>query len=128
MAVPEIPKTPATEEDWFTRDWIKYFQGLKDHLLDIHRWVLKTAAYTATNSERILADTATTAAFTVTLLASPKTGWTVYFHDPNGNWATDNLTLDGNGKNVMGASTLVLSTNNDTLGVVYSGSEWRRLY
>ena len=127
MAVPEIPRTPLVEGEWLAKNWLKYFQALKDFLVDIRRWTEVTATYTATHGDQILAKT-DGGAFTITLPLSPKKGQTVYFHDSTANWNTANLTLDGNGKNVMGASTLVLSADNDTLGVVYNGTEWRRLY
>lgn len=96
-------------------------------LTSIETWIEKTAAYTADANDRILCKT-DGGAFTVKCPASPTKGDAFYLHDPTGNWNTANLTVDGNGKNIMGAATLVLNTNNDTLGAVYNGTEWRRLF
>lgn len=93
----------------------------------LETWIQKTAAYTAVANNRILAKT-DGGAFAVKCPATPTTGQCFYVADPTGYWNTANLTIDGNGKNVMGGATLVLSTNNDTLGLVYNGTEWRRLF
>jgi hypothetical protein len=53
----------------------------------------KTAAYTAVAGDLIMADTATTAAFTITLPTSPTSGDVVKVHDVKGNFATANLTI-----------------------------------
>ena len=56
-------------------------------------YTTKTAAYTAVAGDLIMADTATTAAFTITLPTSPTSGDVVKVHDVKGNFATANLTV-----------------------------------
>jgi hypothetical protein len=89
-------------------------------------WIAKTTTYTAAVNDRILADTSG-GAFTVTLPAGT-VGNAVYFHDSKGSWNTANLTVDGDGTNIMGAGTYVASTQNDTFGLIHNGTEWRRLF
>lgn len=64
-------------------------------------------------------------AVTATLPATPAMGDAIYFVDAFGTFNTNNLTIDGNGKNIMGSSTLVASTDNQKVGVFYNGAEWR---
>jgi hypothetical protein len=64
-------------------------------------------------------------AVTAMLPASPTTGDAIFFVDAFGTFATHNLTINGNGKTIMGSATLVLSTDNQNIGVFYNGSEWR---
>ena len=88
-------------------------------------WQIKTSAYTAAAFDRILADTATTAAWVLKMPGSPTTGDEVFFMDATGNWNTANLTANGNGKNIMGASTRAYSTDADSASLIYNGTEWR---
>lgn len=66
----------------------------------LEAWAVKGAAYTATAGARIAADTAT-AAWTLTLPASPADGDEVLVSDRMGTWDTNNLTVDGNGLNIV---------------------------
>ena len=88
-------------------------------------WQIKTSAYTAAAFDRILADTATTAAWVLKMPGSPTTGDEVFFMDATGNWNTANLTANGNGKNIMGSGTRVYSTDADSASLIYNGTEWR---
>lgn len=55
------------------------------------------------------------------LPASPDTGETYVFRKSD---ATNNVTIDGNGKNIDGAATKVLSSQYDTARLSYNGTEW----
>jgi hypothetical protein len=92
-------------------------------------WVgLKTTAYTAAAGEGVLCDTATTAAFTVTLPTSPTLGDEVSIVDAVGNAGTDNITVGRAGENIQGAAAdLTISTDNAAIKLVYSDSTngWR---
>ena len=70
-----------------------------------YTWTVKTAAYTAVDNDGILADT-TTAAFTVTLPATPTDGMKVMVMDGTsaGSWGTNNLTVARNGATINGAA------------------------
>ena len=100
--------------------------------LDGIAWVAKSGAYTAIAEDGILADTSS-AAFTVTLPASPSDLDRVYFLDVTSSWevgGTKNLTLGRNGKNIMGlAEDLELDKEGFSGGVIFlSGTnDWRLL-
>lgn len=71
----------------------------------------------------VLGDT-TSSAFTISLPPSPSQGDTYNLGDA-GNAATNNLTISGNGSNIDGSSTAVISTNFECMTVVYTGSFWK---
>jgi hypothetical protein len=64
-------------------------------------------------------------AVTATLPATPNTGDAIFFVDAFGSFAINNLTINGNGNTVMGSSTQVISTANESIGVFFNGAEWR---
>jgi hypothetical protein len=85
-------------------------------------WTTKTANYTAVNNDRIFADT-TSAAFEITLPASPAVGDSVRIIDVSGTFGTNNLTVNRNSSKIMGLNeNMILSTNFEAKGFVYSGS------
>jgi len=85
---------------------------------------VKTANYTAADKEGILADTSG-GAFTVTLPATPATGAQVIVADPTGDWGTNNLTIDRNGKTISGAAEdLVCDISGVSVQLVYDGTTW----
>jgi hypothetical protein len=88
-------------------------------------WITKTTTYTAATGDNILVDTSS-AAFTITLPATPSTGNNVYFQDAKGTFATNNLTIGRNGSTIMGVSEdMTVSINNQGFGLIYNGSDWR---
>lgn len=64
-------------------------------------WVRKTTTYTATDGDRIQGDTSG-GAWTMTLPASPRHSAEVEVLDPDGSWATNNLTIGLNSKTLRG--------------------------
>lgn len=90
-------------------------------------WTVKTSAYTAVSGDRILADT-NSAAWTLTLPASPAVGDSVRVIDMAGTFATNNLTVDRNSLKIMNLlENMTVSTNNAAFELVYSGATygWR---
>lgn len=87
------------------------------------QWTTKTTTYTAVSGDRILADTSG-GAFTITLPSTPSTGAEVWFADPGSNWASNNLTVGGNGNNVDGAATFTADLNEGHFVTIYDGSAW----
>ena len=81
-----------------------------------------SANYTAVNGDQILIDTSgggIGAPVTVTLPASPSIGNEVT-NDSGSNLASNNLTVDRNGSNLLGAaSNLTVSTNAAAFTLVY---------
>jgi len=87
-------------------------------------YVVKTANYTASDKEGVLADTSG-GAFTVTLPATPATGAQVVVADSGGAFATNNLTVGRNGSTIAGESEdLVLDLDSVAVQFVYDGSTW----
>src|SRR6056300_538900 len=82
----------------------------------------KTSAFTAVSGEGYLVDTSS-AAVTVTLPDTPSAGDEIIIVDYASNAGTNNITLDPGTLNLRGATDdLVLSTNNQTARLLYSGA------
>ena len=82
----------------------------------------KTANFTAVSGEGYFVDT-TTAAFTVTLPATPTAGNIVAISDYANTFATNNITVARNGSNIAGtASNSVLSTSGVSVTFIYVDS------
>lgn len=83
------------------------------------RWVVKTAAYTSSANDRLLANT-TSSAFTIKLPSAPASGDTIRYADSHGKWNSNNLTIDRNGKKIRaGTSNVTLSTQWQKVTFVY---------
>ena len=92
-----------------------------------HEWVVKTSNYTSKYSDKIMADTSSSA-FTVTLPSSPVIGEEITIIDFDGTWSTNNLTIDGNGKNIYGStSDLLCDVDGAKINVIYTNPTdgWR---
>ena len=87
-------------------------------------YVAKTANYTASNLEGVLANTAG-GAFTVTLPASPSVGDQVVIADSGNAFGTNNCIAGRNGSTIEGTpADLNLNINGVSVQFVYSGSTW----
>ena len=87
-------------------------------------YVAKTANYTASNLEGVLANTSG-GAFTVTLPASPSVGDQVVIADSGNVFGTNNCIAGRNGSTIEGtAADLNLNINGVSVQFVYSGSTW----
>ena len=96
----------------------------------LKRWTVKTSAYTAVAGDRLLADTATTAAFTITLPSAPAVGDEIHILDSAANFDNANLTVARNGKKIQGATAdLTITTENTGIGLVFMSDTygWRIL-
>ena len=83
----------------------------------------KTTSFTAVSGEGYFCDTAASGAFTLTLPSSPSAGDIVGLKDYNGNFGSDNLTVNRNGSPLNGSSTnFIAQTNNLSLTIVYVDS------
>jgi hypothetical protein len=112
-----------------TTIWVKFVNSYNDlsdkpTILAEPSFTLHYQNFNAVAGSRYCID-AVGQAVTATLPASPTTGDAIFFVDAYGSFATNNLTIVGNGKTIMGSPTLVLSVDNSKVGVFYSGSEWR---
>lgn len=66
----------------------------------------------------------TAAPITVNLPAAPTSGTALIIKDVNGLAATHNITIDGNGANIDGAATQSMSSNFESVSVVFNGTVW----
>ncbi len=90
----------------------------------VNSWTVKTAAYTAVDHDRIIADTSG-GAFAITLPATPATGAQVQITDGS-DWQTNNLTVERNGSTIEGLSQdLLLTVGNIIVDFIYDGTTWQ---
>jgi hypothetical protein len=88
------------------------------------RWLVKSGVYTAVAGEKIAADVSA-GAWTLTLPLTPILGAVVMVSVIDGDAATNNLTIDGNGNNIQGDTTLIYDVPLATVWLVYNNTEWR---
>jgi len=66
-------------------------------------------------------------AITIALPLTPGTSRSIIVKDGKGDAATNNITIDGNGKTIDGAATYVLATDYQALEIIYNGTEWNAI-
>lgn len=88
------------------------------------KFTLQYQNFNAVSGTRYCID-AVGSAVTAMLPTTPIIGDAIFFVDAYGSFATNNLTIDGNGKTIVGFPTFILSTDNQNVGVFYNGTEWR---
>lgn len=66
----------------------------------------------------------TASAITINLPASPATGRKIVIMDGTGGASGFNITIQGNGHNINGSSSLVISTNFQAKTLLYNGTIW----
>lgn len=93
-------------------------------MLNGGRWLLKSAAYTATVGENVAADV-TGGGWTLKLPAAPVAGDAVTIAVTDGDVENNSLTIGGNGKTVMGDTDLVIDIPLASLRLVFNDTEWR---
>ena len=87
-------------------------------------YVVKTANYTTSDLEGVLADTSG-GAFTVTLPITPSAGAQVVIADSGNSWGTNNLTIARNGSTIDNvAENLVCDITGASVQLVYDGTTW----
>lgn len=139
MALEEYPQTIPDESDW-----ISFSQRIidirNDDIVQLNE-LLRVSSYNSGFSRQtnlITSDQdigeaniyndidATSGVITVDLNASPTDGDTHYF--TKSDISVNAITVDGNGKNINGSTSLSLTSQYDTMMLVYLGNagEWRR--
>lgn len=86
---------------------------------------INTNSYTTVDDDCIIG--ANTASYTPTIYLgsdSRAQGRIVVINDRSGNAATNNITIDGNGKTIDGASTITISANYGNVILYYGGSNF----
>ena len=92
-----------------------------------YEYITITNSYTANMMEFIYADTIG-GIFTITLPITPNINQKIAILDVIGNFSINNLTINPNGNTIMGSgSNLILSTNNEFIEMIYTGTDWRIL-
>lgn len=90
--------------------------------------VAADSPYTVLESDRLILANTTAGAITLTLPAAggPYLGRRLRIVDKARQFAVNNLTINGNGNNINGAATLVLSTQDGGVELVWGGTTWER--
>lgn len=81
----------------------------------------KSAAYTIVRTDDFIVCDTSSAAFTITLPASPTTG---DVHTVVLETAGNTLTIAGNGNNINGSSTVFTNVAGTALELMYNGTQW----
>lgn len=107
---------------------LKFHDGSTQNLAYVDsaepKFILNNVSFTCTPNRRYAIDTRS-GVVTANLPTNPSIGDTVFFLDAFGSFANFNLIIEGNGKTILGATNLSVSVNNDSIGVMYNGEEWR---
>ncbi len=105
--------------DGTSSQWVNAVNNQNDPVFRV-----KTANYTASNRDQIIADTSA-GSFTITLPASPISGTAVTIFD-NASWGVNNLTIARNGSTIEGiADDFVLDVSSIKVEFIYNGSTWQ---
>ena len=67
-------------------------------------------------------------AFTIYLPGTPVLGNWLWFEDGPGTWNINNFTINGNGYQILGNSSLVCNVLGEGFGLWFNGSSWERKY
>ena len=106
-----------------------YLAGVQNQLsgLVVPVTSVVTTPYATLTTDQLIAVTTSSLAITINLIASPVTGTTYRIKDVSANAASNNITISGNGNNIVGttsASTYVISSNGGSVDLIYPGSIW----
>lgn len=112
--------------------WNNHEQGLQQHttLWTQQFWIAPTVVtsaspYTALTTDCVIISNKTIAGSgTINLSATLQTGRVVIIKDGKGDANTNNITVQGNGKNIDGAASKVINTAYGVLRLIYNGTEW----
>ena len=84
----------------------------------------KTANYTIVSTDQRIYLDSSGGAFTITLEASPTTNRELEIIDSTGDCTAFNVTLAGNGNNIVGAANYTMSTDYEGLRLIFNGTNW----
>lgn len=100
-------------------DWVNVTYG---QVFVAQKWISITSSVPVGVGQKVLLDS-TGGAYTLTLPASPVMGDEIEFLDAGYYCTTNNVTLDGNGNNIMGSATnMVIDSNGAAFKLVYYNS------
>lgn len=86
--------------------------------------VTATTTYTATNKNQIIYTDSSGGAFTITLEASPLTNRVLEIIDKTGDSGTNNVTINGNGNNIVGNTTALMADAYTGFRLIFNGTQW----
>ena len=95
-----------------------YNKGRRRHVTNV------TSTYPIVVSDDYIAITTLSAPFTITLPSNPVNGDEYVVKDTTGNAAVSNVTVSGNGNNIDGASTFLLSQPYAGATFTFAGAQW----
>jgi hypothetical protein len=126
----ERPGTPAAGQFRFNSS-VSRFEGYTGtqwaDVSGANPYIERSSGYNAVAGDRIFVNTSA-AAITITLPGSPVLGDTIRFIDGTGTMSINNLTIDRNGRNIMGlAENLTIDSENAAFSLVYYNTTygWR---
>jgi hypothetical protein len=103
---------------------ISGYSGTSGYSGSLPQWILVTANYSASDGDRIIADTSG-GTFTITLPATPNVGSYIVITDGN-DWSANNLLVDNNDSVIEGFNDdLLVTIKGVTVELIYSGTEWQ---
>lgn len=120
----------STHEMSFTANAAEVFQ-IKNPYVQFLRGMIhhRTGAggnYTILTTDHIVGVTDTSTPKTINLPAAGRVaGMSFIIADESGGAGTNNITVSGNGANIDGAATHVISTNYGKVQVYWTGSQWK---
>ena len=126
------PTSPVNGDVWATSGAVfAQINGttsrLNNQLKEV-RVITASGGVTALNTDEVVVINKTALETTaVTLMAAPETGKLLHIKDGKGNATTYNITISGNGKNIDGSATFIISGNYASVTIVYNGTQWNRL-
>lgn len=126
------PTSPVNGDVWVTSGAVfAQFNGnanrLNNQIKEVRVITASGGATALITDEIIVINKTPDATTTVTLMANPDIGKIIRIKDGKGTAGSFNITTSGNGKNIDGAATLVISTNYGSHTLVYNGTQWNRL-
>ncbi len=115
--------------------WNNHEQGLQQHsiLWTAQLWIAPTIVTTGSSYNVLSTDCVvivnkgTGSATTVNLSSTLNTGRVVIIKDGKGDANANNITVQGNGKNIDGSSSAVISTNYGVVRYIYNGTQWNAI-
>jgi len=101
----------------YAEDWANITYGT---IWNAARWVNITTTANVSSGQRIIVDTSSASAYTLTLPGNPSMGDEIHFLDGGYNCSTVNVTLARNGNNIMGlAQNMDIDTDGAAFKFVY---------
>jgi hypothetical protein len=83
-----------------------------------------TTNYTVVDSDQRIYVDSTSGVITITLMASPATDKEIEIIDKTGQCGINTVTINGNGNNIIGDSTYLMTTPFEAVRLIFNGMNW----